>query len=51
MVLILALKAILIIKRVTAAELTTTEIRLMQPLANPGKRYLCIDCTVLATFH
>ena len=48
---ILALKAILLIKTVTAAELATTEIRPMQPLANPGKWCLCVGCAVLATSH
>ena len=51
MVPILALKAVLIIKTVTAAEFTTTEITVTQPLANPGKWCMCIDCTVLAAFH
>lgn len=46
MVLLLAFKAILIIKTVTTAELVTTETVLTQPLVNAGTWYMCIHKTL-----
>lgn len=46
MVLLLAFKAILIIKTVTTAELIIAETVLTQPSVNPGRWYMCIHKTL-----